>query len=713
MSLKINKILQRSASCSSIQTLRTASHLNQPCCDTVTISNNGNGQSPERIKPLQRAMSCPSIQTLRTASHLNQPCCDTVTISNNGKGQSSESSEKVNSDSGTSSLETKGRPLGQTNTSKIRELVDQINSYSQNPELIKPDMISGLAKGIEALIKNDKTKKTDFSSELKTLSKGLLEVINNNHKENNFKVIVSSLYKDLYSLNKEINKSTTVEDFYVKPEEGCSNSWLEQMQKDTTAYGKIINKNVKYERRSSEIFNFMQGFVVLEIIHDSQKDDLTEEQKTNAEKRANQAIKDLDIYKIKLKDKKTFKEEENITIDDIVNEYGVKSQKEVGVKNSDIGIVGDGDETFITFFTHQYNTIDETKFETLNINGEKVNAQKNSIVKIAYNSENIKSLNTLINLLKSHCHENSYAVLTHLVHRAIERFGKSGNGYNLGQTIDSINKLLNLKDRILTNKNKSQIKHEELILLKEVKILKKEINNTFPNSNKIIEQLNKLNELQQLQNTDFTAKISSFINQLSAPKIYDSFAQYAQESKLVGTLKNILRKSQSSEDKTKIDALDNEVLLKEIIKDLLQINNIHVEDDDVLSDKTIKNITKIINQNVNIERIINTLVPNFELQKKDKPKKISKTIETALNDYKQPKEVKFSNNLKCQINQFLDSFIEYLDEKIPKDKRFTLTYSTQGDKYNYNAYELTTELGTLVLDDKGKMTTIIDKQLDK
>ena len=33
------------------------------------------------------------------------------------------------------------------------------------------------------------------------------------------------------------------------------------------------------------------------------------------------------------------------------------------------------------------------------------------------------------------------------------------------------------------------------------------------------------------------------------------------------------------------------------------------------------------------------------------------------------------------------------------------------DKYNYNAYELTTELGTLIIDNKGKISTIINKTI--
>ena len=44
-------------------------------------------------------------------------------------------------------------------------------------------------------------------------------------------------------------------------------------------------------------------------------------------------------------------------------------------------------------------------------------------------------------------------------------------------------------------------------------------------------------------------------------------------------------------------------------------------------------------------------------------------------------------------------------------KQFTLSYSNQGDKYNYNAYELTTELGTLIIDNKGKISTIINKTI--
>ncbi len=709
---EINKPLQRSMSWPSIQTLKTASHLKQPCCDTVTISNNGNGQSPERIKPLKRAMSCPSIQTLRTASHLNQPCYDTVTISNNGKGQSTGSSKKLKlSDNSSQGIEDK--PLEQTNTSQIRELVDTINNLysqnperiqpeiisnlakeieaalnSQNPELIQPDMISGLAKGIEALIKNDQTKKMDFSSELKTLSKGLLEVINNNHKENNFKNIVTTLYEDLESLNKEINNSTQVEgDLYVKPEEGCSN-WLEQMQKDTTAYGKdITDEYFKYERRSSEIFNFKQGFVVLETIYDSQKDDLTEKQKTNAEKQANQAIKDLDIYRIKLKDKKTFDANKTITIDDMVKEYGVKSQKDVGVKNSDIMIYKDKDKDkeFIYIYTHQYNAslADTAK---LTYGDQFVYVKEGHTLQIENTDENKKALNNLIKLLKPHCHENSYAILTHLVHRAIERYsGKKKN---------------NSKDNSTSNNIKNEV---------PIEISNEQLNTAYQNVKALIDSKTLLEEPIKKQT-------------------YGEFASlYKQINKLGNVAMDKWNGNNIKELKEAFDSLDNYITSNSLDlctenKDCLQ--NLRNNDIFQINNENIPNsITKAENfflyiKDGNLKNYRKTLK---SIKQNDEFDEVSKKIDSLNISPKRKDSLKkefksYQEKQYCSPDFYsitltkLKNILEEIGKKIPS---FTLEYSSQGNRYNYNAYELKTKLGTLVLDDKGKMTTIIDKQLDK
>ena len=561
---------------------------------------------------------------------------------------------------------------------------------STNPKLIEPDMISDLAKGIEALIKNDKTKKTDFSSELKTLSKGLLEVINNNHKENNFKVIVSSLYDDLESLNKEINKSTTVEDFYVKPEEGCSNSWLEQMQKDTTAYGKIINENVKYERRSSEIFNFMQGFVVLEIIHDSQKDDLNEEQKANAEKRANQAIEDLDIYKIKLKDKKTFEANKTITIDDIVNEYGVKSQKDVGVKNSDIMIYKDKDKDkeFIYIYTHQYNAslADTAK---LTYGDQFVYVKEGHTLQIENTDENKKALNNLIKLLKPHCHENSYAILTHLVHRAIERFGKSDNGYNLGQTIDSINELLQLKNDIL-NCHNSMTTVSEIDNLKLLHTLSKDINSSSEKNVKTNDIIKNLQEFyKKIENNDeyenCQSKVNTLIEKIKNSTPYNEFSKYVNKKKL-SVNKKKLNTSDYKEKKNFMKYVQD--LQNYIIRQIEQNNNNN-------------------NNNFTIE----DLESSYEIKytdniSHDDMRRFIEQVKAEFEDFKKlvPITKEFIEDIQ---KNFKDLYDTYKNSKY----LFTLEYSSQGNKYNYNAYELTTELGTLVLDDKGKMTTIIASNL--
>ena len=559
--------------------------------------------------------------------------------------------------------------------------------HSTNPKLIEPDMISGLAKGIEALIKNDQTKKRDFSSELKTLSKGLLKVINNNHKENNFKNIVTSLYDDLESLNKEINKSTTVEDFYVKPEEGCSNSWLEQMQKDTTAYGKIINENVKYERRSSEIFNFMQGFVVLEIIHDSQKDDLNEEQKANAEKRANQAIEDLDIYKIKLKDKKTFEANKTITIYDIINEYGVKSQKDVGVKNSDIMIYKDKDKDkeFIYIYTHQYNAslADTAK---LTYGDQFVYVKEGHTLQIENTDENKKALNNLIKLLKPHCHENSYAILTHLVHRAIERYsGKKKN---------------NSKDNSTSNNIKNEV---------PIEISNEQLNTAYKNVKALIDSKTLLEEPIKKQT-------------------YGEFASlYKQINKLGNVAMDKLNGNNIKELKEAFDSLDNYITSNSLDlctenkdclqnlrnNDIFQINNENIPNSitkaenffSYIADRNFKNhrqTLKSIKQNDMFDDVSNK-IDSLSISKKSKD-----TLKNKFRDYKEKRYYKpefYSFTLEK-----LKKILEEIGKKIPP---FTLEYSSQGNRYNYNAYELKTELGTLVLDDKGKMTTIIDKQLDK
>lgn len=57
-------------------------------------------------------------------------------------------------------------------------------------------------------------------------------------------------------------------------------------------------------------------------------------------------------------------------------------------------------------------------------------------------------------------------------------------------------------------------------------------------------------------------------------------------------------------------------------------------------------------------------------------------------------------------NMFQKIFDRYIQKK-----KFTLSYSDQGNKYNYNAYELTIELGTLILDNEGKVTTIMDRTI--
>ena len=83
-----------------------------------------------------------------------------------------------------------------------------------------------------------------------------------------------------------------------------------------------------------------------------------------------------------------------------------------------------------------------------------------------------------------------------------------------------------------------------------------------------------------------------------------------------------------------------------------------------------------------------------------------------LNEYDGGSSVLFDNLDKAMdfIKEMQNTFKEIFDGYIQK-KQFTLSYSDQGNKYNYNAYELTTELGTLILDNEGKVTTIMGRTI--
>ena len=571
--------------------------------------------------------------------------------------------------------------------SSANNVANQIGYLLKNQnQNIEPNMLNALARGIDSLLLKKETK--DFSYELKILSQGTLTLISNDYPIDN----LENLYTTLQSLHTKINVNCTITKLpTITPAEG--ETYLDTLDQQSATYGKSKKGNgngskklLRYKRNSGEICNFRLSYKSLsERFKARHKDNETPLQKQNKEIYLEQNKDDAKIKLLKLKTPAMFKDD--VSFDKIMQEYAYKEQEEVGVKNSDIRIV----ENDIVFFTHQYDKLKvlNQKPEDYELPGNpEIMVQKGSKVEIANNPTNIAKLNDLISILKPQCHENSYACLTHLVHRAIQRYGEINGSYDLDKTISSVKELLKLKDSILTKTNKLQIKNDELKLLKTVKLLQNEIEKSQPNIKKIKEKLENLVSLELLKETNFIETINELISKLSVTKTYDSFEQYAIENELISQVKKILKNGQSSDEKNNIIELDDKELLNKIMK---YINE------------------KKSGKNVDIPSFITGLAPNVKLtQINKKLNQFKNKITSALEEYNKSEEVKFTDELKQQINTFLDNFIKYQNQKVPKDRRFTLNHSIQGDKYNYKAYEIKTELGTLIVDNKGKISTIIN-----
>ena len=476
-------------------------------------------------------------------------------------------------------------------------------------------------------------------------------------------------------LEKSVKKTSAFQNPSFKLGEG-DRSYLLALESQQVTYTKKDGEFYKYNRRASEIFNFQKGYECLsELTRTFTTAQKHEIQLTNKRKKRDDITAKIKVALIKLKSPKKF--QNNVSFDTIIKEYANKAQEEVGVKNSDIRIVG-GD---IVFFTHQYDTADETKYEYLRPNsGAEVCIQKNSAVKIKNNAQNIEKLNRLIKLLKDHCHDDSYAFLTHLVHRAIERFGKSNNSYNLDETIKSISKLLSLKDEILNN-NYKMLNEQEINNLKLLNTLRKDINGFSRQNAKINDIINNLQTLRQkTQDKDITDNINKLIKQLNnAPS--STFSKYCKKKDLT------IRQISNTNNLTDKDVTKNKGQLQSYIIKIISEKKDITQKEDIIQQEIENFCTKN-----------NIAYNDFDI------KEFIGKVQDAFTNYTSGET--YDNFIKEMQNTFKEIFDGYIQKK-----QFTLSYSDQGNKYNYNAYELTTELGTLILDNEGKVTTIMGRTI--
>ena len=552
---------------------------------------------------------------------------------------------------------------GAVSLDMVEVLTKEIKSLqTNNPEPVSLDMVNGLAKGIKSLLSQNIKK--DLSYELKTLSLALLTSISN--YDINVLIELKNTFDDL---EKSVKKTSAFQNPSFKLREG-DRSYLLALESQQVTYTKKDGEFYKYNRRASEIFNFQKGYECLsELTRTFTTAQKHEIQLTNKKKKRDDITAKINVALIKLKSPKKF--QNNVSFDTIIKEYANKTQEEVGVKNSDIRIVG-GD---IVFFTHQYDTADKTKYEYLRPNsGAEVCIQKNSAVKIKNNPQNIEKLNRLIKLLKDHCHDDSYAFLTHLVHRAIERFGETENGYDLDETIKSISKLLSLKDEILNN-NYKMLNEQEINNLKLLNTLRKDINGFSRQNAKINDIINNLQTLRQkTQDKDITDNINKLIKQLNnAPCA--TFSQYCKKKKL--TIKQISN--------------TNNLTDREVTKNKGKLQSYIIK---IISEK----------ENNTQEKIENFCTKNNIAYNDFDIKEFIGEVQNAFTNYTSGET--YDNFIKEMQNTFKEIFDGYIQKK-----QFTLSYSDQGNKYNYNAYELTTELGTLILDNEGKVTTIMGRTI--
>ena len=586
----------------------------------------------------------------------------------------------------------------------INALARGIDSLTQqNPnQNIAPSLLNTLARGIYSLLSKNET--DDFSYELKILSQGTLTLISNDYSIDNLK----NLYKTLQSLHTKINKNASIEELpTITPAEG--KTYLDTLDKQS-AYGTSqevsgndSQKLLCYERNSGEICNFMLSYRsisgLFNTCHEDNETHLQTENKGILRKKIQEEAK---IKLLKLKTPAMFKDD--VSFDKIMQEYAYKEQEEVGVKNSDIRIV----ENDIVFFTHQYDS-SKPRTDWLLYNKDKIRIQKDSKVEIANNPTNITKLNKLISILKPQCHENSYACLTHLVHRAIQRYGNiNGGGYDLDKTISSVKELLKLKDNIL-NSNGDLLSEDDKEIFKTLKTINSYIDGFSSENvtiNGMVDGLTKLDEKIKNKEDKYYKYIKNHIEalkkELEKSTIDSNFSEYYKHNKINdNNVKN--KKNKKNKEKTTLDN-DSKLERGNISKTYNALKNIIIK---FYSDKD--NIDKSFDIELDDlkekMRSENSTI-NVDIITTDKVSKLAEAIKNLAKKYYSLKIIN-TNYIKTTIKTKFDNLSNAYTQSINPVK-FTLNHSIQGDKYNYKAYELKTELGTLIVDNKGKISTIID-----
>ena len=586
----------------------------------------------------------------------------------------------------------------------INALARGIDSLTQqNPnQNIAPSLLNTLARGIYSLLSKNET--DDFSYELKILSQGTLTLISNDYSIDNLK----NLYKTLQSLHTKINKNSSIEELpTITPAEG--KTYLDTLDKQS-AYGTSqevsgndSQKLFCYERNSGEICNFMLSYRSISgLFNTCHEDNETLLQKKNKGISHEQIKNDAKIKLWKLKTPAMFKDD--VSFDKIMQEYAYKEQEEVGVKNSDIRIV----ENDIVFFTHQYDS-SKPRTDWLLYNKDKIRIQKDSKVEIANNPTNITKLNKLISILKPQCHENSYACLTHLVHRAIQRYGNiNGGGYDLDKTISSVKELLKLKDNIL-NSNGDLLSEDDKEIFKTLKTINSYIDGFSSENvtiNGMVDGLTKLDEKIKNKEDKYYKYIKNHIEalkkELEKSTIDSNFSEYYKHNKINdNNVKN--KKNKKNKEKTTLDN-DSKLERGNISKTYNALKNIIIK---FYSDKD--NIDKSFDIELDDlkekMRSENSTI-NVDIITTDKVSKLAEAIKNLAKKYYSLKIIN-TNYIKTTIKTKFDNLSNAYTQSINPVK-FTLNHSIQGDKYNYKAYELKTELGTLIVDNKGKISTIID-----
>ena len=545
----------------------------------------------------------------------------------------------------------------------INTLARGIDSLTQQNKNIEPNMINTLARGIDSLLSSNIKK--DLSYELKVLSKAILIFVKIFNDNGNYDTL-NQLKNTFDSLGpKVLKKESSNNELTINLESGVNNYRLALKIQQAT-YEKDAKKIHKYDRNSSEIYNFKQGYKSFSTLYDTFSD--AQQQQENKIKRREQIKRDINITLIKLKSSKTFKDD--VSFDKIMQEYAYTEQEEVGVKNSDIRIV----ENDIVFFTHQYDKlkVSHQKPEDYELPGNpEIMVQPGSKVEIANNNKNITKLNELISILKPQCHENSYACLTHLVHRAIQRYGQIDGGYDLDKTISSVKELLKLKDNILNSSRKQ-------VNIKGITTIIGDINRLSSSKYDIEKTQNIINRLSSfLKNIDDEDTKKAIQEQIEKLKIIQCINSKPSANTYANKINKIVKKSQNK--------IENNI--KEEIKEFLEAEPESQEEKVALG----KIPVDMSNEFTKIKKQYIQSVKEHE------------TLEKECNEYKN--KYGFNGDV-AGIKELKKELVGKLEEYTKK--QFTLSYSNQGNKYNYNAYELTTKLGTLILDNEGKISTIID-----